>query len=427
MMLALFIACDDAPSDVGLEGFDRDGATGEIKKDTLYVDDITNYTSFMDSVVTSGTNRLYLGSVDQYDFRILMRFFFANVDDSIRVTSAALEFVSSASYGSGGSFQANVHSITRDWSASDLKWDRFQEGRDYGASYTQTMITNTNSAGTLFSIPFPIDTVQNWVYATTDTNRHNYGIMVDFPEGSAGFVQQFYSGQSLKSADIEHPESSTAPRLTFVYQKIDRDNGNITVDTIFIAPVIKTLDDGNNYTGGIHGYIYRDRSPQPSNVLTLGNGVVYHPMMRFDVGKIPATATISNAILIMRTDPAGNYNYTAGDSLEVQMTRVESSPDEWVPGNIEINATDYNLLLGSGTFRDRLTDNLNNDTIRLDITLQFQRWVVEPENNFGLQLINEDEFKGDFSRIYRTRIYYNSSDRENSPKIVIYYTLPPKL
>jgi hypothetical protein len=424
LFFGIMIGCDSGATDVGIEGFNSGGAAGTPHIDTLYADAISDYKSFMDSVSTGSADRLYLGSVDGCDFKIVMRFVFPSDVDSVVVTSAHLRMTSTASYGSGGSFTAAVHPVQKKWSEADLRWSRFDDRVDTAITYAQATITNAPAAGTVFSFPIPKDTVQHWIYATTDTNRHNYGIMIDVPAGAA-FAQQFYSANNTINGQ---PDTTIAPRLVLTYQQLV--SGQIVDKQLSVSPVTLTsATGGSTYTGGDHGYLYRDRNAQPANTITVGSGVVYHALLRFNTTKLPPSATVSNAVLVMKVDPAHSYNYTAStDSIALQAIRVETLPAKWAAGEIAINATDYAILKSSGLFHDHLTDHIKgtDDTLRLTLGGQMQAWVIRPSTNTGFELFNGNELNGDFKKFYRVRFFNDPvGDRDRSPKIVIYYTLPP--
>lgn len=415
-----FAACEDEGANaVGLDGIDTDGLAGNIKTDTLFVEHIVRDTSFMDSVTTGSSDRWYLGSVDNYDFRIAMRFTIPTEIESVTVTGVKLQLVSSAAYGVPGSFTANVHAFNKDWTLDDLRWNRLTGIGDYGDIIAQAVINHTSEAGNFMTIDLPKDTVQHWVWSLNDTNRAklNNGIMIDF--SGASFVQQFYGPNNLNAFGI--PDTNIVPRLDISYQKFDPKTQQLTVDHVILTPVNTS---NGYYTQGISGYIFQDRAPQPANVLTVGGGVPYHSLMYFNTSKIPNNATINLATLIMKLDPSGNYQFSSGDSLLLQALRVGSS--DWQSGTLTVSNLDRAFVDPLSRFRKRLTDNVEDDSLTFNISRQFQEWTTFPSQNFGVQISHADEIFGDFRKLYRVRFINNPSDRENSPKIIIFYTLPPE-
>lgn len=406
-VLGFLTGCEDSPNSVGVEGFDRGGATGQILTDTLTVDDITNYVSYMDSISTGSSNRLYLGSVDDLDFRILFRFTIPSVLEEATVLGARLELVPSAVFGTSGSFDVRLHSIRRTWSSGDLRWNRFAAGVDYGDVIAQATLTGADAGGARFQIPVPTDTVQQWIKALNDTQFVNYGLLLDF-DPAAGFAQQFYGATLLASDGL--PDSNYVPRLAVTYQTFDKDSV-VTINTQFLVPINLI-----SYSGGSQGYVYRDRSPEPSNTLTIGGGVPYHSLLRFSMNRIPSTATISRAELIALRDPSGDYRYTPTDSVILQAGHLSVDPSEWAAGNTSI-------LFALPT------DNMHDDTFRVAITTSAQIWADDDGDNDGLVLFHGNQFlsTGDFSRLYRIRLRIDPLNPEPSPKIVVYYTLPPQI
>lgn len=406
-LLAGVSGCDDAPNSVGVEGFDRGGATGQILTDTLTVADITHYVSYLDSISTGSANRLYLGSVDDQDFRILFRFTIPGILEDATVLGARIELVPSAMVGTAGSFDVRLHSIKRTWSSSDLRWDRFVAGVDYGDVISQGTLTGADSGGSKFQISVPADTVQQWVNALEDTHFVNYGVLMDF-DPAAGFAQQFYGATLLASDGL--PDSSFAPRLAVTYQTFDEDSV-ATINTQFIVPINLV-----SYSGGNQGFIYRDRSPEASNTLTVGGGLPYHALLRFSMGRIPSAATISRADFVAIRDPSGDYRYTATDPVNVQAGHMAVDPSEWAAGNTSIS-----FFLN--------TDNIEDDTFRVAITTSAQTWADDDEDNDGLVLFHGNQFlsTADFSRLYRIRFRIDPLNPDQSPKVIVYYTLPPQI
>ena len=420
VFLFSFAGCeDDGANAIGLAGIDTGELAGNIRTDTLSVDDIVRDTSFMDSTGTSSSDRLYLGSIDNYDFSIAMRFTMPAEIESVIVTSAKLQFITSASYGPAGTFTANVRAIKKVWTTDDLKWNRLTGAGDHGDIIAQATITNTPTSGTFITINLPKDTVQNWVWAINDTNRSkiNNGIIIEF--SGANFVQQFY-GASVLTA-LGNLDTNVVPRLDIVYTKFDPVKLEVTQGHLPVVPI--NLPSGI-YNQGFSGYIFQDRAPQPPNTLTVGGGLPYHSLIQFSTAKIPTNATINLATLVMKLDPVYNYQFSTGDSLLLQALRVQSS--DWVSGTLVPQRIDVLYIDPLSRFRNRLTDNLDDDSLKFNITRQMQDWVTFPSQNYGLQISHGDEVRGNFRKLYRARFINNPLDREHSPKIIIYYTLPPE-
>lgn len=412
-----FAACeDDGANAIGLDGIDTGQLAGNVQTDTLYVEDLMRDTSFMDSVSTGSADRLYLGTIDNYDFRIAMKFFMPIDIESVTVKSAKLELISAASYGPPGTFTANVRAINKNWTQEDLRWNRLTGAGDIGDIIAQATITNTPASGTLITINMPRDTIQHWVWAINDTNRAkiNRGVIIEF--SGTGFVQQFYGANNLTL--LGDPDTNVVPRLDITYEKYDPIEQILDPGHIHIVPVQLT---NGRYSQGYSGYIFRDQStPQQPNALTVGGGVPYHALMQFSASKIPANATINLATLVMKLDPAGNYLYSSGDSLLLQALRVESS--DWQSGVLTTHNLDEAYINSISRYRNRLTDNLRDDSLTFNITRQFQDWSTFPLQNFGIRISHADEVIGNFRKIYRVRFVNNPLDRENSPKIIVHYT-----
>jgi hypothetical protein len=419
---AVLPACEGKLDDTGIDGLDRDVTGGYLKKDTIFANAITNSKSFMDSVSTGNAQRLYLGQTGGNQFRIL--FYFALPTDSVVVKEGVrFQMVSAGSYGGSGTFTASIHPVLKNWSEDDVRWNRFASGTDYGPAFAQFQVSSSDTQKSVTTITIPRDTLQQWVWARTDSSRKNYGIMIDF-QSDAGFIYQYYGGGvTVSSSDIT-PNAAYAPKLFFNWQKRNP-NGVLIEDSTTIYPV--TLSSGlSRFYGGRQGYLYKESSPQLSNQLWVGTGIPYHSFLRFTTDSIPKGSTISQAIMMMRVDTTG-IGWVSGKTRKIQTVRVTTEPGAWNPGGIELNETDSYLVGFDATDQNRwLTSTLSGDTLKFTITEPFQSWVSYPSSNKGLRIFHGGELKGDFNDVYRLRIINDPADAERSPKIIIYYTIPPE-
>ncbi len=418
----LFTACEGDLNDTGIGGLDRDKTGGYLRKDTIHTESVTHVRSFMDSVYTGNAQRLYLGQTGGNAFRMIFYFSIGRSLDSVTVKQGVrFRLISAGSYGTGN-VTATVHPVLRDWTESDVRWNRFEFGRDFGPSIAQFQVSSSDTQKSVINITLPRDTVQNWVWAVSDTNRTNFGILIDFQDG-APYTHQFYGGGvTVSSSDIT-PDASYAPQLIFHWQKFNT-QGQLTQDSATIFPV--TLSSGmNRFSGGRQGILYRETNPLPSDQLWIGSGIPYHSFIRFSTDSLPKASTISHALMILRIDTtAGDFNRSK--TRTIQTVRVETDPAEWAPGKIALDNID-SYLINFGASQNRwLTCTTSGDTLKFNITEQAQSWVSKPASNKGLQIFNGDELKGNFNDLYKLRIVNDPADAERSPKIVIYYTVPPE-
>ena len=189
------VACEDNPSSVGIEGIDASTFSGDILLDTLFADRVTDFTSFVDSTPTGGTQRLYIGQFDSYRFRIVMGFNIPSSLEGTSVVSAQLRLIASESIGSGGSLTVNLHEINKSWNSNLLLWHNFGDG-DIEPTFASFNVNNPMPIGGSSTVGIPPDLVQTWVDALTDTLLTNDGILLDY-EGS-DFVQQYYSSNNFE-------------------------------------------------------------------------------------------------------------------------------------------------------------------------------------------------------------------------------------
>lgn len=424
LFAALFgtVGCEDGSGGVGLDGFDREGSSGSFRRDTLYAGSVINDTSFVDSVSTYESQKLYLGSFESYDFRIVMRFIIPASAESVTVKRARIEMIPSGHYGTGTQLEAVVKPIRRAWTEPDVLWTRFETPDVVGDPFSQVPVAKSDTGGAHTVISIPIDTVQNWVWAITDTNRKNYGLMMDYAPG-ADFVQQFFSAQT-KGSDSK-PDPSKAPRLVFAFDKFDA--GELVEDSLTLYPTLTRNGylGSTTYNQGVHGYLYRDRNPQDAGTLTVGSGVVYHSFLRWDMTEIPHNATITSASLIMTLDPAGSYQYSPSDSVAIQVLRLQVDPDHWKAGEVLTSTADILALQTTAALRSRWTDIVSDDTLKVSIGAFVQAWITNPETNHGIKLFHGYELDGQ-NRLYRVRFRRDAGDSLSAPRLAIYYTVPPE-
>lgn len=417
----ILMGCESQLDDNGISGIDRRSHSGYLRKDSLMVSAVTHAKSFMDSISTGNAQRLYLGQNSQYRFRMLFYFTLPRTVDSVIVKfGARFRLVSAGSYGSGV-WTATVHPILRQWDENDLRWNRFEPNRDYGPAFAQFPVSSADTQSTVINIDMPRDTIQHWVWALTDTTRKQYGILIDFSP-SASHVHQFYGGGTTVATSTVTPNGDLAPQLIFHWQKVNK-KGDWIQDSTTVYPV--TLKSGfSSFSGGRQGYVYSENAPLPANELWFGSGIPYHAFLRFSTDSLSKYATISRAVLIMRLDTtAGDYSRLT--QKKVQVVRTETDPTEWQAGQIKLHPDDSYYIQFDTDQKRWLTSITNSDTLQFNITELLQSWVRRPESNKGLQIFNAEELKGNFNDIYRLRIFMHPDHPERSPKIIIYYTIPP--
>lgn len=403
IFLGVNFGCSDDPDDINGGVIN----TGQLKTDTLYVSDIKNYRSILDSVTTGGGTRYYLGSSGTYDFKIALRFGIPESLDSVIVKSAYLRMVSAATYGAGTSMNLEIQSIQKFWSIDDLLWDRLSTS-DLSAPFNQTAITPTNKDQNLI-VPFNRDTIQKWIVGRTETVQ-NRGILLGF--SNATFIQQFYSGRNLTvSGGLTTFDTLHNTSLVVNWERYDREKNEFESKTTYLIP--ETVIGLNDNDGGYGGYIYRDRSPQSMNTLTVGGGLPYHALLKFDVSKLPSALTVSFAEMLMTIDQSGNYLRNSGDTNVIEAYVLDTDTANWLPSK---------LVRGplSNSF-----DSVHDDTLKIQISSIVQSWASRPSNNFGLVLEDHFEHSSNPFQLYRLKFNYDPVDRERSPKIIIHYTIPP--
>jgi hypothetical protein len=365
-MLILFCAKYEG-NPVGANLFDRDN-WGTQRVETFYP--ATNDTFYQTSVANGTSVYLYSGEKDDIQTYPLIHFS-TDLADTAIIEEATFGILISDIYGStGGIFQLSLHSVPEDWDEEEITWNDFDQNRIGQAITNVNLSTETD---TIF-ISLPIDSVQSWINASTDTLNQSLLLKVNNPS----LILKFYSRETV---------ALMSPELVF---KI-RDDTTITTKTV--SPSRDACIASTNYSA-------------TSDWLAIGNGTALRTLLYFDLDSIPSDATINKATMTMYSD-----TLQAFPNHEDFFEFYAYAPTDitWPVPDVPYDSTRY------------LTGSLQGDSAVIYLTNFIQEMNYGIIDNFGFLLNGIKETTDIKQRIF----YSTKADSAKMPRLKIYYSLPP--
>jgi hypothetical protein len=377
LCISLFsLNCADDPTSLGLKFLPKEDTTG-----------IRVFDSSIDTMQITSTNKriyvntyfsgnLVVGMKGNYISKALIKFtnISANYDSAV-VNSAVLKL------------KYNNYSFPPADSSNPASFDIFtiEQKLNFQTITMDSVSTSTfgnvskgNFSGTLadthrISINFDTTLVRHWLEYAADTNHavKNYGIVLS-PTVSSNVLKSFYSGRT---------DAAVRPVLEVIVTK-NNDRDTLILDnseTLFLATTTF--------------------APDPERFF-LQAGVSFTQAMRFDLSKIPPTATINDVLVYLTIDSAFSV-FSSQTEKKIAASRI----------------TDTSGMKTEGAFIGEPTSsNLSQYVFR--IIPPFQRWL-NGETNYGIlimpfnQRVNFDLFA-----------FYDitASDPAKRPRVVIKYT-----
>lgn len=370
--------CTDEPGSVGLNFIPPSETTGvrifDSSKDTM---NITS-TPIRKYVNNSASNNIIIGIKNDFISKALIKFSLSPDYDSAVVNSAVLTLTYRNYYypnsftDSLGQLSFDIYRVLQNINYWSITYDSLTSsviGNVSQGSYTGVPAQDSQK----ITVNLNQQLIKDWLEYTADTNypEKNYGIGL-IPNNSSSVLKGFYSNQE---------GSSVAPALRIIVTK------NNQTDTL-------------DYTATSNVFLATANIPIQIGTFTLQAGVAINQILKFDMSKIPSTATINDAQIYFTLD-ASNSIFTSQTSYQIALNYVTDTS-----GSFENNV--YTASQVSG--------NSNQYSVR--IILPFQRWL-QGDNNYGVilrpynQYTNLDRF-----------VFYdvNASDPSKRPRVVIKYT-----
>ena len=384
LILILISACsktEKIPSSFDL--IDRIN-TGEVKQ--LIVSPPSDVAVYENKAVNAGgTPNLLLGEYEGYETKFLLHF--PVEADTIVLESVTLYLYPDTLIGpANSSMHIMVYRVDENWDENELNWHNFNQ-----ASAVSLVGETDFLCGDTVKATVPIDTavVRGWMFDSTMVNR---GLLVDY--SGASCIQKFHSRETTST--------SYRPELELIYFK------DAVKDTIVYRPIDDVFI--TNYDVSL-----------PDDVLFVSNGTGWRSIMKFNLGEIPAEATINYARLVLSINKtsADPPNRLYMDDFEIGLMTVTS--DNWDPESVTIDSTLFPPYSFIDLDSDKLTIGKTNDLANLAVIVQ--EWTSNQLVNNGIILYSLYE-GWDISQI---SFYGSDADSSLVPKMIIEYTVPPQL
>ena len=336
-------------------------------------------------VNTSGSTNLMVGKTGAYESKGLLKFTnLIDTFDNSTVVSATLKmsyknyYFPSTMADSLAQISFDVNKIEQSLDFSTITYDSVNSstfGTTSQGNYTGIPTADSQEV----TISLNTTMVNDWLKVAADTSYSvkNYGIVLT-PNNSSAAIKGFYAAATGVD-DKDRPELEiivTKNGVTDTFSTIS--NGTISLSKTDFAPSSETFN--------------------------LQAGVSYVQVMKFDLSRMPQTATINDVQIFFSVDSLNSvisgqttkaiYSQYINDSagLKTDITTFEGTPS------------------GSGQYMMRM--------VRAGVSSPFQRWLLG-QTNYGLMLFAG----GQALNLDRYVLYKETaSDPAKRPRVIIKYT-----
>jgi len=384
--LALFSACNDEPSSLGIEILESDYI--EVKTFNSQTDSIGQNSSYFKRIVSLGSSDWILIGKNQTTNQTitssaLMKFIFGFPDsivtdienDSLTVLDSWVVLTNKYLFGDSLDFmEFTTHEITAFWPPNTFTIDDLPS-LQYDP---QNIGTDLTTSDTLYT--FHIDDnqlVYSWMQNSIDTNTvKNYGIYIE-PTSNSNKIIGFQALTFL---------SSDAAKLNVVIEKpgsyVDTIQGFVQVDISAVAGTEPVLTQG---------------------LTCVQSSVTFNSKLKFDVGVLPVGLVINKANLILTADSANSaFGSSFTNSLRAYILASNDSLD---------------------TEGNPITLSYSNNEYSGDITNYVRKWISK-NKNYGMLIQPANLILGTEFFALKGSDYPDVNLR---PRVVITYTVKKNL
>lgn len=384
--LALFSACNDEPSSLGIEILESDYI--EVKTFNSQTDSIGQNSSYFKRIVSLGSSDWILIGKNQTTNQTitssaLMKFIFGFPDsivtdienDSLTVLDSWVVLTNKYLFGDSlDLMEFTTHEITAFWPPNTFTIDDLPS-LQYDP---QNIGTDLTTSDTLYT--FHIDDnqlVYSWMQNSIDTNTvKNYGIYIE-PTSNSNKIIGFQALTFL---------SSDAAKLNVVIEKpgsyVDTIQGFVQVDISAVAGTEPVLTQG---------------------LTCVQSSVTFNSKLKFDVGVLPVGLVINKANLILTADSANSaFGSSFTNSLRAYILASNDSLD---------------------TEGNPITLSYSNNEYSGDITNYVRTWISKNEN-YGMLIQPANLILGTEFFALKGSDYPDVNLR---PRVVITYTVKKNL
>jgi hypothetical protein len=372
-----FFACEDEPSDIGIELLSSDLIS--VRTFDSQIDTLDQNSGYHKKVIQLGTSsKILIGKHENIEASTLLKFVFGLADTlkddiiagDLAVNEAWIELTTRYVYvDSNEVMDFTVHKVNSFWDRSAFTIDSLPK-----LSYEMNDISSSKEiTDTNYVFNIDPDVILSWMKNAADTSlEKNYGIYLT-PVNNSGKVIGFQAFTAT---------SSEAAKLTLVIEKtgsyVDTINGFIFADVSVVDGDLPVL---------------------PSEDIAVQSSISVNSIITFDLSVVPDGVVINSAELIIKKD---SINTRTGTSFANELLAyfVEDSTAK------EVNE--------GGAFKLSFIDNSYSG----DITSYVRIWINEKRNQ-GVILRSGNDIEGLELFALKGSNAVNFAER---PRIKIVYT-----
>lgn len=376
--------CADEPSSLGLNLIPPGDTSGVRVFDSSLDTMLITSASHKKLTNTYSSGNLIVGRNGNYDSKALLLFSgLSTSHDSATVNSAVIRlkyrnyYFPNSSSDSLGQVSFDVFKINDSLMFENITLDSVDNttfGTVSQGNYTGSPTADTQDV----EITLNSSMVKDWLEAAADPNytNKNYGIVLS-PSAASNVLKAFYS--------VSNGNESLKPEIEIIVTKLG-ETDTLLYDAASSLSLVNTTIS------------------QTSELFYLQSGVAYVQVLKFDLSKIPANATINDVQLYLTLDEAHSV-------LTTQSSKIIGAERVTDTAGLVTDGQSYNSSVQSdGKYYFRLVNNAYPSP--------FQRWLLG-ETNYGLYLRPTTIQQNlDLYAFYNT----TATDPAKRPRIVIKYT-----
>jgi hypothetical protein len=335
--------CSDAPTSIGVNLLAND-LIKVINTDSVQ-DTLTQYSSsFYKEISLGSSNRLLLGKKDNLEASVLIRFFVSLsdslkqdiIDNNIEVTNAVMKLNQNYSFGDESeAFDFTVHSITSDWGTNFTK-DSLNKLSYEGEDFSLAKEINDS----ITSVTLNNQLIQSWLSGAADTSlNNNKGIYLK-PIASTNKILGY---QAFNINDL-----TNIPIIEVVIEK-----PGVYTDTVALLALFDV------------GVVDGTPPPVSAGNLTIESGYIFNSRLTFDISKIPSSAIINEAELVLTLDTIETMTGSSYTNSIYALYLIDSTNTDSLPSFFSSLARSGSQFTGNVTSIVRLWRSEGNNGLLL--------------------------------------------------------------
>jgi hypothetical protein len=383
-------SCEENPNPIAL-----DDRNSQIVSDTLYARFDTTC-ALKKTITTINSNRLSLGSLEGYNFRIILKFSFTELPDTFQIDNAWMRFTTLQAVGEMPTeFTATGYPPIEDWLAdTSAVWEDYAANVDFTKPLGDMEVTTAGDDTVIFNFnDLGVQWVRLWAGQDSSIKVENTGMFLDFT--TANFIKEFQARNSPTNEGV----------FLFVADSIEQDS--VVVDS-FLAITDAFLVEGQFQP-----------LPDRDHATTLTPWVTLLDFNLDTLNQIyPEGFIVISANMQLPVDWENSFRHPDfGPNL--QMLPLISDPEK--PESIEIDSS----FIGSAVLTIDF-NQLNEDSTYIEVTEgverqelganYIQRKLNSPDvySGYYIEHKSQDQYLTNFSFFKR-----NQTDSKQRPRLII--------